>query len=101
MSSVFSRRIHANTIARPALRRANVVEETRLYIDCGSHAQPGHRREHGDLQRRPRGAAQTITLRKTGSTGHDLGAQSVARPGEKSGVTGHLLRLARAETPLR
>src|SRR5262245_1929458 len=38
----------ANTLARPSLRRANVVEETRLYFDRNSHAGARNRREHGD-----------------------------------------------------
>src|SRR6266542_4346977 len=87
-------RNYADTVARPALRRANVDEETRFHADCRDDAQPGHRREHGDLQRRPRGAAQAVALRGTGSTGHDLGAQSVARPGAEPGIARHLLRLA-------
>src|SRR5437879_3188250 len=38
-----------NALARPALRRANVAETTRLQPDCCPDAQPWHRRECGDL----------------------------------------------------
>src|SRR5215470_964708 len=40
-----------HTLARHALRRENVSEAAGLYFDRRAHAQPGHRREHGNFQR--------------------------------------------------
>src|SRR5262245_14506533 len=37
-------------LARPALWRANAVEETRLDVGSGDHAGVGHWREHNDVQ---------------------------------------------------
>src|SRR5262245_4244932 len=66
-------RNYADTVARPALRRANVVEETRLYIDWRHHARAGHWREYDDLQCRQRRAVAAIALSEPRSTGDDLG----------------------------
>src|SRR5262245_35148618 len=41
---------YANIMARPALRRANVGEKSRLHLDCRLHAGAWHRRQHSDLQ---------------------------------------------------
>src|SRR5262249_10298802 len=60
-----SRRNNEHTLARSALWRANVVEETRIHVDCSNHSQSGHRGEYGDLQRSPRGSAQAAALRET------------------------------------
>src|SRR5262245_52624175 len=41
---------YGNHVARPALRRANVVEEARLYLDCCADIGARHRCEYGYLQ---------------------------------------------------
>src|SRR5262245_29597492 len=43
-------RNYADTLARPALRRANLVEKARFYFDCNHHARTGHWGEHGHFQ---------------------------------------------------
>src|SRR5262245_3130839 len=73
------RRNDANTLARPALRRANVVEESGLQFDCHSHARSGHRREHGDLQRRQSCAALSPAVQGRRPAGDGLGIESAAR----------------------
>src|SRR5262245_4953137 len=50
VSRIVKEKIYASTLARPALRRAIVVEETRIHAGSDSHAGARHRREHGDLQ---------------------------------------------------
>src|SRR5215470_18010692 len=49
-------------VARPALRRANVVEKSRLHDDCRHHAGAGHRREHGDFQRGQRSVDSRVPV---------------------------------------
>src|SRR5215471_11964458 len=49
-------------VSRLALRFANVAEEPRLYFRSRADSQPGHRREHGDLQRRECGIAAVAPL---------------------------------------
>src|SRR5215470_11691625 len=64
---------YADIDSRPALRSANVVEETWLHVDRGHHARAGHRREHDNLQRRQRRVAAAIALSESGTTGDCLG----------------------------
>src|SRR5215475_9264695 len=47
-SSIFWRN-DADTLARPALWRANVMEEAGLHVDCSADAGVGYRREYGDF----------------------------------------------------
>src|SRR5262245_53392373 len=54
--------IYANNMARPAFWRANAVEGAQLHSDCRDHTGAWYWREHGDLQRRQRGAAETVAL---------------------------------------
>src|SRR5882672_672049 len=68
-----SKAAYANTLARSALRRANVDKETRLYVNRGHHAGAGHRREHGDLYGGQRHAAAPAALRRSRSVGDALG----------------------------
>src|SRR5262250_2531659 len=72
-------RNYANTLARPALRRANIVEETWLHIDCCFDAGAWHRREHIDLPVVERGAAAHAACTEPGGArrGADCAA---ARP---------------------
>src|SRR5882672_6014095 len=79
-------RNYANTVARPALRRANVVEEPQLHAGCCSHARAGHRSEHGDFQRRQRRAAEPAALCEAGSADHDLDKAGEDRVGAELGV---------------
>src|SRR5215475_2396174 len=57
---------YANTITRPALRRANVAQEAWLYVNRGHHAQPGDWRERGDLYRGQWSAVAPAALRRAG-----------------------------------
>src|SRR5215510_8910116 len=57
-----ARRNYANTLARPALRRANVTQATRLHDNCRHHAGARHRREHGDLQHRQRTVVESAAV---------------------------------------
>src|SRR5262249_54081827 len=43
--------IYANTLARPALRRADATEESGLHFDRRRHAGARHWRKHGDFLR--------------------------------------------------
>src|SRR5262249_39259817 len=74
-----SLRNYANTLARPALRRANVIEEPWLHGNRGHHARVWYRREHGHLQRRQRRAAQAASLCESGSAGICRGGIEKAR----------------------
>src|SRR5262245_6053510 len=70
---------NANTLARPALQRANADEETRIHTDRHHYAQLGHRREHSDLQRGECGAAASAALPGIGATGVGERAQAKFR----------------------
>src|SRR5262249_30713104 len=72
-------RNYANTLARPALRRANVTQESRLHVDRRRYAQPGHRREHCDLQCASRRVAQTAALSRPGPNCQGLAGGSHVR----------------------
>src|SRR5262249_4249616 len=65
-------RIYANTLARSALWRANVVEEPWLHFDRRPDAGARHRREYGDLQRHQRGAVERVAVSASGATGDGL-----------------------------
>src|SRR5262245_29682310 len=93
-----SGRAYANTAARPALRRANVVEETRLHVGCCDHAGARHRREHGDLQRGQRRAVAFFAVRWSRPSGLSERASSAVR-GDVNLLPG-FHRLARAEPRL-
>src|SRR5262245_49661288 len=73
------RKRNANPLTRPALRRANFVEETWLHTDCCLDAGAWHWREHGDLPTVERGAAALAACAEPGGTsrGADCGS---ARP---------------------
>src|SRR5262249_14994224 len=62
-------RYYANTLARPALRRADVGKETRFHFDRRHHAGAGHRREYGGFHRRQRSAAAAIAVSRAGAAG--------------------------------
>src|SRR5262245_40259272 len=70
------RKRNANPLTRPALQRANAVEEARLYADCRHHASVGDWREHGDLPIAERGAAALAACTEPGGTrrGADCGS---------------------------
>src|SRR5581483_7896028 len=65
----------ANTLARPALRRANVAENAGFHFDCVVHARVGHRRQHSHLQRRQRRVAQAAAISRAGAIDSRLRAQ--------------------------
>src|SRR5262245_16624521 len=77
------RRSYANSMARLALRRANVVKETRLHGCSRYHARPGHRREHHDVQRHQRGvaAAPAVQRLRAARTSGREGSEGRARNG--------------------
>src|SRR5262249_59990367 len=72
-------RRYANTLARSALRRANVGEETGLHIDRRDHAGSRDWREHGDLQRGLCAAITSAALPGTRAAGDACG-KSARRP---------------------
>src|SRR5262249_61628245 len=61
-----------HTLARLALRRANVSQEDRLHVDRSHYAQLGHRREHGDLQPDQRDRAAALRFLRPGPAGVGL-----------------------------
>src|SRR5262245_21022781 len=63
----FRMRNYANILARPALRRANVVEEARLHDYSRNHAWFGHRREYYDVQRHQRNVAAALAVQRPGA----------------------------------
>src|SRR5262245_5416699 len=50
VNRIRTRRSYAEPMARPALRRANVIEGAQLHFNCCDHPCAGRWREHGDLQ---------------------------------------------------
>src|SRR5262249_61917947 len=56
-------------VARPALRRANVTQAERRHGDCSVVARPGHRREHGALQRRGCDVVEDVAGQGTAAAG--------------------------------
>src|SRR5215510_13708606 len=64
---------YANTLARPALRRANAFEATRFHNHRRPHAQRGNWREHGDLQPDQHRALTAAAVRRARAAGLDVG----------------------------
>src|SRR5262245_3728653 len=58
-----------DNLARPALRRANVIEAARLHFDGHTHTWPGDWREYGDLQCGQYLATASADRRATGTNG--------------------------------
>src|SRR5262245_12405618 len=85
---------YADVDSRPALRRANVVEETGLHVDCGADARPGHWREYGDFQRGECVAAAPVAICRIGAVGVAVGKIIGGRAA--LGVVPELRRLAGA-----
>src|ERR1051326_97406 len=54
--------LNVQSLARPALRRANARQETQLHLDCRHHAQLRHWREHRHFQRGQCRALAVIAL---------------------------------------
>ncbi|MCG3162512.1 MAG: hypothetical protein JMDDDDMK_03771 [Acidobacteria bacterium] len=88
-------RNYAKLDSRPALRRANVVEETRIHVDRRHYAQFGHWRDDGDFQRGGCFAAQAAALPGAGAAGGCARSQ-LARPADVVGRA-ELRRPARAQ----
>src|SRR5262245_24852723 len=59
----------ANTLARPALRRANIIEEPRLHRNRRPDTGARDRREHGDLFSHRSDSASASAGGKTGGVG--------------------------------
>src|SRR6266542_4501045 len=78
-SDIYSWGNYANTVTRPALRRANVVEEARLHCCSRYHARPGHRREHHDVQRHQRIVVAAHAVQRTGAARASGGEGSEGR----------------------
>src|SRR5262245_21515551 len=93
-------RIYANTLARPALRRANVVEEPRVHFDCSAHAQFGHCREHGHLQCGKCRYAAPVAFQERRPSRPPQREQSRARLAKFQRLASELSRLARAQPDL-
>src|SRR5262249_32069753 len=85
VSRIAEEEIYANTLARLALRRANIVGVTQLHFNCGHDAQSGHRREHGDFQRRQWRVVEIGAVSRAGTHRAALGGRPVAgRPSRSS-----------------
>src|SRR5262245_64155494 len=81
---LFTWRKYANYLARPALRRANVVEKPRFYGDRGRHACDWDRVEHGSFQRCQFDSAAPAPLSRAGAVDAGVGDLAGGR-----GVFGH------------
>src|SRR5215510_11338382 len=66
------RRNNEYTLARLAIRLANVSQEDRLHLDRSHYAQLGHRRQHGDLQPDQRDRAAALRFLRPGPAGVGL-----------------------------
>src|SRR6266545_1782206 len=64
-----TRRMYANPLARPALRRANDDEATGHHGDCRALAGVGHRREHGAVQHCGCDVVEVVAGQRTGAVG--------------------------------
>src|SRR5262249_30087018 len=73
-------------LARPALRRAKVGEESRFHANRRDYTGTRHRGEHGDLQRRQYGVAEPAALRRAGAADSDLDKVGEDRPGAELGI---------------
>src|SRR5262249_636152 len=62
-------RNYADTLARPALRRANIIEKSGLHGGGGIHSRARDRREYRDFQCGEWCAAQTFALQRPGAAG--------------------------------
>ena len=90
------RQLDRNAHRRSSLRRPRIAEAPRLRVAGGADARSRHRRQHGDLQRHQRRAAEAAALRARRSAG---GAPAVAAAvGPAAGRRRHrrILRLPRA-----
>ena len=70
----------ARSLAGPPLRRAHVVEAARLRGRRRPHARAGHRRQHGDLQRGLRRAAEAAAVPRAGPAGRLSAPRARAQP---------------------
>src|SRR5215475_11220698 len=94
---------YEHRLARPALRRANVDEETWLHINCDAYAGARHRRQHSGLQRGECGADSRAAVSQSGPVGRavlHIGGRS-ARRHVHSGDAGVSVAIAIAGRPDR
>src|SRR5215510_1956781 len=94
---VVTRRNYANTLARPALRRANVTQATRLHDNCRHHAGAGDWREHGDLQHRQRTVAESTAVPQCAAPGDHLDAFAGRERRAGLAIAGTVLRAQNRE----
>src|SRR5262249_40412540 len=66
-AALTTKKTGGRNVSRPALRLANAAQTQELHGDRDSHAQPGRRREYGDLQHRQRRVAATSAFRRAGA----------------------------------
>src|SRR5690242_9822507 len=64
---------HEYPLARPALWRADVIQESRIYAGGNHHASTGHRREHDDFQRDQLITFEARSFSKRGTVGTGVG----------------------------
>src|SRR5262245_3230849 len=97
-----TQRRNANGIVhtRPALRRANVIEEPGLHVDSRAHAGAGHRREYGDFQRGRCDAVASVAVPGVGAVGNALVNVENASRREIQRLYAGLPRVAGAESGL-
>src|SRR5215475_7411153 len=84
-----------------ALWRANVIQESGLYVDCRRHAGAGHWREYGDFQRGQCSVIASAALPGTGAARSFLGNQSGARLAGVRSFGAQFRALAEAAVGLR
>src|SRR5215468_3408863 len=98
-SDISSWRDYANTMARHALRRANVAQTTWLHVDRPVDNISRRRGEHGHLQRHQCGAAAPVAVPRIRTAGAIQRAQSA--DGRDVYLLAELYRLARAAACFR
>src|SRR5262245_23802139 len=69
--TLYMEKTYEHDLARPALRRANVIEESGLHGRGRGNAGAGHRRQCGDLQCGECDAASPSAVRRPGQADND------------------------------
>src|SRR5262249_31807484 len=87
---------HERSLARPALRRANIVEEAGIHIDCRARRRAGHWRRHDHLQRSGRDYVAAFFVPEPETIDDALRAQAGSGDRARFGVAGQCDRARRA-----
>src|SRR5262245_21822738 len=100
-SDISSWRNYAYTLARPAVRFANVDEKSRLHADRRAHAGPRHRREHGRVQRGLCDASAPAAFQGSGAAGRRVEERRDDQTSVRRNIHPGVQRLAESESGLR